>query len=156
MFKNISPDLVRSGRICPANLGVRSRPVRKLICPVRSSPSSWDNVLSTQYHNRLYFVTVLVIDRLRRRRSFVRMAALNTGSFLSQYLDIDFSFVYFLQLFMMIWFDEFSRYNTISSAARWKTLGNYDGLVDKLCLAALGSDFCWPSLSKFFLCQLQF
>ena len=42
------------------------------------------DVLSTQYHYRLYFVTVLVIDRLRRRRSFVRMAALNTGSFLSQ------------------------------------------------------------------------
>ena len=29
---------------------------------------SWNNVLSTQYHYRLYFVTVLVIDRLRRRR----------------------------------------------------------------------------------------
>ena len=56
------------------------------------------------------------------------------------------------------WYDltSFSRYNTISSAAHWKTLGNYDGLVDKLCLAALGSDFCWPSLSKFFLCQPQF
>ena len=38
MFKNISPDSVRCGRICPANLGVRSCPVRKLICPVRSSP----------------------------------------------------------------------------------------------------------------------
>ena len=37
-FKNISPDSVRSGRTCPANLGVRSCPVRKLICPVRSSP----------------------------------------------------------------------------------------------------------------------
>ena len=35
----ISPDSVRSGRTCPANLGVRSCPVRKLICPVRSSPS---------------------------------------------------------------------------------------------------------------------
>ena len=34
-----SPDLVRSGRTCPANLGVRSCPVRKLICPVRSSPN---------------------------------------------------------------------------------------------------------------------
>ena len=38
-FKNISPDSVRSGRTCPANLGVRSCPVRKLICPVRSSPT---------------------------------------------------------------------------------------------------------------------
>ena len=39
MFKNISPDLVRSDRICPANLGVRSCPVGKLICPVRLSPT---------------------------------------------------------------------------------------------------------------------
>ena len=39
MFKNISPDLVRSGRSCLANLGVRSCPVRKLICPVWSSPT---------------------------------------------------------------------------------------------------------------------
>ena len=37
MFKNISPDSVRSGRTCPANLVVQSCPVRKLICPVRSS-----------------------------------------------------------------------------------------------------------------------
>ena len=33
MFKNISLDSVRSGRTCPTNLGVRSCPVRKLICP---------------------------------------------------------------------------------------------------------------------------
>ena len=33
MFNN----LVRSGRTCPANLGVQSCPVRKLICPVRLS-----------------------------------------------------------------------------------------------------------------------
>ena len=39
MFNNISPDSVRSGRTCPANLGVRSCPVRKLICPVRLSPT---------------------------------------------------------------------------------------------------------------------
>ena len=39
MFRNISPDSVRSGRTCPANLDVRSCPVRKLICPVRSSPT---------------------------------------------------------------------------------------------------------------------
>ena len=38
MFENISPDSVRSGRTCQANLGVRSCPVGKLICPVRSSP----------------------------------------------------------------------------------------------------------------------
>ena len=38
IFEIISPDSVRSGRTCPANLGVRSCPVRKLICPVRSSP----------------------------------------------------------------------------------------------------------------------
>ena len=38
MSKNISPDSVRSCKTCPANLGVRSCPVRKLICPVRSSP----------------------------------------------------------------------------------------------------------------------
>ena len=37
MFKNISPDSVQSGS--PANLSVRSCPVRKLICPVRSSPT---------------------------------------------------------------------------------------------------------------------
>ena len=41
MFRNISPDSVRSGRTCPANLGVRSCPVRKLICPVRSSPKRY-------------------------------------------------------------------------------------------------------------------
>ena len=40
MFKNISPDSVRSGRTCPVNLGVPSCPVRKLICPVRLSPST--------------------------------------------------------------------------------------------------------------------
>ena len=39
MFKNISLDLVQSGRICPANLGVQSCLVRKLICPDRLSPS---------------------------------------------------------------------------------------------------------------------
>ena len=43
MFKNISPDLVLSGRTCLANLGVRSCPVRKLICPVRLSPTWQDN-----------------------------------------------------------------------------------------------------------------
>ena len=43
MFKNISPDSVQSGRTCPANLGVRPCPVRKLICPVRSSPTLFLN-----------------------------------------------------------------------------------------------------------------
>jgi hypothetical protein len=43
MLKSISPDSVRSGRTCPANLGVRSCPVRKLICPVRSSPNIKDS-----------------------------------------------------------------------------------------------------------------
>ena len=38
MFKNISPDSVPCGRTCKANLGVRSYPVRKLICPVRLRP----------------------------------------------------------------------------------------------------------------------
>ena len=40
MFKYISPDSVRSGRTCPANLGVWSCPVRKL-SPVLSSPTIW-------------------------------------------------------------------------------------------------------------------
>ena len=44
MLKSISPDSVRSGRTCPANLGVRSCPVRKLICPVRLSPNVVDHV----------------------------------------------------------------------------------------------------------------
>ena len=33
-LKNISPDLFPSDRTCPANSGVRSCPVRKLICPM--------------------------------------------------------------------------------------------------------------------------
>ena len=53
MSKNISPDSVRSGRTCPANLGVRSCPVRKLICPVRLSPTferrSQDIIMFTEY-----------------------------------------------------------------------------------------------------------
>jgi hypothetical protein len=35
---SISPDSVQSGRTCPANVGVRSCPVRKLISPVQLSP----------------------------------------------------------------------------------------------------------------------
>ena len=38
MFKDISPGSIRSSRTCPAYLGIRSCPVRKLICPVRLSP----------------------------------------------------------------------------------------------------------------------
>ena len=37
MFKNL--ESVQSSRTCPANLGVRSCPVRKLICPVQLSPN---------------------------------------------------------------------------------------------------------------------
>ena len=40
MFKNVSPDLVRT---CPANSGVRSWLVRKLIRPVRLSPNPYKN-----------------------------------------------------------------------------------------------------------------
>ena len=40
MFENTSPDSVRSGRTCSANLGVQSCRVRKLVCPVRLSPRS--------------------------------------------------------------------------------------------------------------------
>ena len=49
MFKIISPDSVRSGRTCPANLGVRSCSVRKLICPVQSSPKK---LIPRQQQNR--------------------------------------------------------------------------------------------------------
>ena len=52
MSKNISPDSVRCGRTCPANLGVRSCPVRKLICPVRSSPML--NLMQMHFHLKLY------------------------------------------------------------------------------------------------------
>ena len=54
MFKNISPDLVWSDRICPANLGVRSCPVGKLICPVRSSPT-FVKPLNQSFRTCLYF-----------------------------------------------------------------------------------------------------
>ena len=40
MLKNISPDSALSGRTCLANLSVWSCPVRKLIYPVRSSPTA--------------------------------------------------------------------------------------------------------------------
>ena len=52
MLKSISPDSVRSGRTCPANLGVRSCPVRKLICPVRSSPNLGLLVLLESFRKR--------------------------------------------------------------------------------------------------------
>ena len=50
MFKNISLDLVQSGRICPANLGVQSCLVRNLICPDWLSPSIQ---LESIYQSRL-------------------------------------------------------------------------------------------------------
>ena len=55
MLKN--PDSVRSGRTCPATLGVQSCPFRKLICPVRLSPRV--NTIHTYfiqgYENNTYF-----------------------------------------------------------------------------------------------------
>ena len=47
MFKNISSDSVRSGRTCLANLSVRSGPVKKLICPVRLSPTCFAEPVQT-------------------------------------------------------------------------------------------------------------
>ena len=57
MLKSISPDSVRSGRTCPANLVVRSCPVRKLICPVRLSP-----ILGGMGINEIYFCYHFVKD----------------------------------------------------------------------------------------------
>ena len=51
--KYVGPDLVVSGRTHQANLGVRSHPVRTLICSVRSSPKIC-NLLSP------YLLTVLL------------------------------------------------------------------------------------------------
>ena len=48
--KNLGPDLVRSGRTRPANLGVRSCPVRKLICLVRSSPKVFANCWAFDFY----------------------------------------------------------------------------------------------------------
>ena len=39
--KNVSLVPVQSVRTCPANFGVRSCPIRKLICPVRFSPTGF-------------------------------------------------------------------------------------------------------------------
>ena len=55
MFKNISPDSVLSGRTCLVNLGVRSCPVRKLMCPVRSSPTIIRNKSRPYVYNILDF-----------------------------------------------------------------------------------------------------
>ena len=49
MFRNVSPDSVRSGRTCLANFGVRSCPVRKLICPVPLSPMLNDWCLTSGF-----------------------------------------------------------------------------------------------------------
>ena len=54
MFKNISQDSVQSDRTCPANLGVRSCPVRKLICPVRLSPNWMSQKCWQQIQMRLH------------------------------------------------------------------------------------------------------
>ena len=51
MFKDISPDSVQSGMTRPANLGVRSCPVKKLICPVRFSPKLLSKNLVSLYKN---------------------------------------------------------------------------------------------------------
>ena len=48
MSKNISPDSVRSGRTCPANLGVRSCLVRKVL----SSPKIYPSDLPVVYKVR--------------------------------------------------------------------------------------------------------
>ena len=51
MFRNICPDSVRSGRTCPANLGVRS-------CPVRNSYAQSGRALSRLLlYKHLYNVT---------------------------------------------------------------------------------------------------
>jgi hypothetical protein len=62
MFKNICPDLVQSGRICPANLGVQSCPVRKLICSVQLSPNP--NICQYSLINNL---ALEVSDRMERQ-----------------------------------------------------------------------------------------
>ena len=58
IFKNISPDSVQSGRTCPTNLGVWSCTVRKLICPVRLSPSKFvsSRMVWTQNRNVRYML----------------------------------------------------------------------------------------------------
>ena len=62
MFKNVSPDLVRSGRTCPENLGVWSCPVRKLICPVRLSPNRNTITVSHFFVKRMNKETTLEIQ----------------------------------------------------------------------------------------------
>ena len=47
--KNVSSDLVWSGRCCPANLGVQSCSVRKLIYPIRSSPTHCKYICCKNY-----------------------------------------------------------------------------------------------------------
>ena len=61
MFKNISPDSVRSGRTCPANLVVRSCPVKKLICPVRLSPRQIVNQLFQALNIQKAFIFCIVV-----------------------------------------------------------------------------------------------
>ena len=57
MSRNISPESVRFGRACLANLGVRSCPVRKLICPVRSSPNQIDSFFHKYNQKMVHIIT---------------------------------------------------------------------------------------------------
>ena len=56
MFKNISPDLVRFGRTCLANLSVRSCPVRKLICSVQLSPRWHKMAISSVFFFKFIYI----------------------------------------------------------------------------------------------------
>ena len=66
MFENISLDSVRSSRTCPANLGVRSCPVRKLICPVRLSPSFTDKFIDN-FRDNFWTVSGMVLGTISIR-----------------------------------------------------------------------------------------
>ena len=63
MFKNISPCLVRSCKTCPANLGVRSCLVKKLICPVRLSPKSADLLSKRQNHEEDFLKLCVLLKK---------------------------------------------------------------------------------------------
>ena len=66
--KNICPDLIRSNKTRPANLGVRSCQVWTLICPVRLSPtlligkgSNHQSLMLVTSHVRSAFCTLTFI-----------------------------------------------------------------------------------------------
>ena len=68
--KIIGPDLVRSGRTCPANFGVRSCPGWTLKCPVRLRPTGWfracptlDSILSCRQKSTVYTMHVALPKR---------------------------------------------------------------------------------------------